>query len=77
MPLQLTLCRVCTRSRPDFLRTIAQLRAENPGQIEVVELDCMAACDEMPALLVSTQYYAHIGPQDLVRIVREQLRESA
>jgi len=77
MPLQLTLCRLCARSRPDFLRTITQLATEYAGKIEIVELDCMAACDDVPAVMVATDYYSQVMPQDLVRIVREHLLTSA
>nr|WP_044199475.1 NAD(P)H-dependent oxidoreductase subunit E [Oscillochloris trichoides] len=75
MPLQLTLCRLCARSRPDFLRMVNQLAAEYPGKIEVIELDCMAACDDAPSVMVATKYYAHVAPQQLAAMVHEQMEE--
>ncbi|NTV62074.1 MAG: hypothetical protein HGA65_00865 [Oscillochloris sp.] len=75
MPLQLTLCRLCARSRPDFLRAIAQLATEYPGKIEIIELDCMAACDDVPAVMVETDYFSQVIPQDLLRMIRDRLRE--
>jgi NADH:ubiquinone oxidoreductase subunit E len=74
MPLQLTMCRLCTRSRPEFLRAINQLVASYPREIEVVELECMAACDDVPAIMIETDYYPQISPQNLVSLVREMLQ---
>lgn len=71
MPIQLTMCRLCTGSRPEFERAVNQLIAENPEAIDLVELECMAACDDVPAVMVETDYYAQVIPQDLLRIVRE------
>ncbi|NNJ10276.1 hypothetical protein EKD04_008045 [Chloroflexales bacterium ZM16-3] len=73
MPLQLTMCRLCARSRPDFLRAVAQLVASYPGEIDVVELECMAACDDVPAIMVDTSYYPQVVPQELIRLVQESL----
>jgi NADH:ubiquinone oxidoreductase subunit E len=74
MPLQLTMCRLCTRSRPEFLRAVRQLAATYPDKIEVVELECMAACDDVPAIMIDTDYHPQMIPQDLIRLVRETLQ---
>jgi NADH:ubiquinone oxidoreductase subunit E len=74
MPLQLTMCRLCTQSRPEFLRAVNQLVAMYPNQIEVVELECMAACDDVPAIMIETDYHPQLIPQDLIRLIREMLQ---
>ncbi|MBX0328166.1 NAD(P)H-dependent oxidoreductase subunit E [Oscillochloris sp. ZM17-4] len=76
MPIQLTMCRLCTRSRPEFLCAVAELVASYPSEIDVVELECMAACDDVPAIMVETDYYPQVVPQDLIRLVRECLQLS-
>jgi NADH:ubiquinone oxidoreductase subunit E len=68
------MCRLCTRSRPELLCAINQLAASYPNQIEIVELECMAACDDVPAVMIETNYYAHVAPQDLISRVRELLQ---
>jgi NADH:ubiquinone oxidoreductase subunit E len=73
MSIQLTMCRLCIKSRPEFVCAIAQLLATYPNDIEIVELECMAACDDVPAVMVETDYYPQVVPQDLLRLVRECL----
>ena len=77
MPLHLTMCRLCTRSRPDLLRAISQLTASYRDEIEIIELDCIAACDDVPAVMIETSYYARVAPQDLISRVRELLKAPA
>ncbi len=77
MTLHLTMCRLCTRSRPDLLRAICQLTASYPNEIEIIELECMAACDDIPAIMIETSYYPHVAPQDLISHVRALLKISA
>jgi len=73
MPLQLMMCKLCTRSRPEFLCAVAQLAADFPELLEIVELDCMAACDDVPAVMVETDYYPQIAPAELQSVVRREL----
>jgi NADH:ubiquinone oxidoreductase subunit E len=74
MPLQLTMCRLCSQSRPEFLRAVAQLVALYPDDIELVELECMAACDDVPAVMIETDYHPQVAPQELIRLVRDTLQ---
>ena len=73
MPLQLTMCRLCTRSRPEFLCAVARLAAEFPEALQIVELECMAACDDVPAVMLETDYFPQVAPTDLLTLVREAL----
>ncbi|GAB4433381.1 MAG: NAD(P)H-dependent oxidoreductase subunit E [Chloroflexi bacterium OHK40] len=73
MPLQITICRLCIRSRPDVLRMVAQLAAAFPEKLIVVELECMAACDDVPAVMIETDYFPQVTPPGLERAVRERL----
>ena len=77
MPLQMTMCRLCTRSRPEFLCAVAELAADYPRELEIVELDCMAACDDVPAVMLETDYYPQIAPADLIKTVRRELAAEA
>jgi NADH:ubiquinone oxidoreductase subunit E len=73
MSLQLTMCRLCTRSRPEFLRAVNQIAAAYPHDLLIVELECMAACDDVPAIMLETDYYPQISPQSLMALVRDTL----
>ncbi|MBP1465572.1 NAD(P)H-dependent oxidoreductase subunit E [Candidatus Chloroploca sp. M-50] len=77
MPVQLTMCRFCIRSRPEVQRTVAQLVKEFPNQVEVEELDCMAACDDVPAIMIETDYHPQVAPCELARLIRERLTPQA
>jgi NADH:ubiquinone oxidoreductase subunit E len=73
MPLQMTMCRLCTRSRPEFLCAVAELAADYPQELEIVELDCMAACDDVPAVMLEIDYYPQIAPCELRELVRREI----
>lgn len=75
MPVQLTMCRFCAQSRPEFLQMIARLAAEYPDELVVEELECMAACDDVPAIMLETDYHPQLSPTDLSRIIELRLRE--
>lgn len=64
-PLSLTLCALCARSRPDFAAMIERLQKEFPEELRVVSLSCMAACDEVPAVMIETDYFPQISAQEL------------
>ncbi|NJN17266.1 MAG: hypothetical protein HC822_13810 [Oscillochloris sp.] len=73
MPLDLMTCRLCTRSRPEFRQAIDQLANRYQGQLAVIELDCMAACDDVPAVMIETDYYAKVAPCALIALIDEML----
>jgi NADH:ubiquinone oxidoreductase subunit E len=73
MPLQLTMCRLCSLSRPEFRRTVDRLTTEYRAELEVVELECMAACDDVPAVMIECDYYPQVSPSDLVSLLRKEL----
>lgn len=75
--LELTLCKFCARSRPDFLRALAQLQAAYPHDIVVEELDCMAACDDVPAIMVDTEFYPRCTPRELINAVQRRLQSQS
>lgn len=74
MPIELTICRFCIGSRPDVRATITRLAASHPGDLVVVELECMAACDDVPAVMLDTDYFPQVSPHCLARLVEERLR---
>jgi NADH:ubiquinone oxidoreductase subunit E len=77
MPVTLTICRLCARSRPEFLETIAGLLAAHPGELVVQELECMAACDDVPAIMVETDYLPQARPSDLICAIERHLSVAA
>lgn len=74
MPVQLVICRLCSQSRPDFLQAVAQLTSAFPDELLVVDLECMAACDDVPAVMLDTDYYPQVTPCDLQRVVKLRLQ---
>jgi len=77
MPIQITCCRLCSRSRPAFLAALRQLAAEYPADLLVVELECMAACDDVPAVMIETDYVPQVTPTELIARVRMRITETA
>lgn len=73
MPVELIMCRLCSRSRPEFLRAIAQLSADYPDDLLIRELECMAACDDVPAVMLETDYFPRIPPCELIALVRRYM----
>ncbi|NTU81757.1 MAG: hypothetical protein HGA45_20660 [Chloroflexales bacterium] len=75
MSVQLTLCRLCARSRPEFLRALAKLTATYPNDLIIEELECIAACDDVPAIMLETSYYPQVSPGELIALVHQRLGE--
>lgn len=73
MPVQLTVCRLCIGSRPDVFKTVATLLSAHPDKLIVVELDCMAACDDVPAVMLDADYLPQVSPCALEQAVHERL----
>lgn len=73
MPVTLTFCRLCARSRPDFLQAINRLVDAHPDDLVVEELECMAACDDVPAIMIDTDYIPQARPSDLVESIERHL----
>ncbi|MGQ9480048.1 NAD(P)H-dependent oxidoreductase subunit E [Chloroflexus sp.] len=71
--IELTICRLCSRSRPDIWQTLSRLRTAYPGALCIVELDCMAACDDVPAVMLEYDYFPRVTPQQLIEIVESRL----
>ncbi len=44
---------------------VTRLRSEYPDTLHIVELRCMAACDDVPAVMIEYDYYPRITPQEL------------
>jgi NADH:ubiquinone oxidoreductase subunit E len=74
MTVHLTMCSLCTLSRPEFLRTVSKLIAEHGDQLVVVEVDCMAACDDVPAVMLDYNYHAQVSPSELPELVRTMIK---
>lgn len=73
MPVQLTVCRLCIGSRPDVFKAVSKLLAAFPDQLIVVELECMAACDDVPAVMLEADYFPQVSPCSLEQAVKERL----
>ncbi|OAN37102.1 hypothetical protein A6A03_05520 [Chloroflexus islandicus] len=75
--VELTVCRLCARSRPDIWQTLARLRTAHPNELHIVELDCMAACDDVPAIMIEYDYYPRVTPQQLIELIESRLKAIA
>ncbi len=75
MPIEITLCRLCSRSRPAFLAALRQLAADYPDDLLIVELECMAACDDVPAVMIETDYFPQITPNELIAQIRAKVAD--
>jgi hypothetical protein len=73
MALHLTYCRKCGRRFPEFTQVIQQLRAKHPNDLEIVELPCMAACSDCPAVILDYDYIPHILPSNLEKQIEDRL----
>lgn len=74
MTVRLTMCSLCTRSRPEFLRAISQIIAEYRDELIVIELECMAACDDVPAVMLDYDYHPQVSPSELPILVERLLK---
>lgn len=73
MPLTLTVCAVCTASLAPFATVICELLRTYEGQLAVVELNCMAACEDVPAVMIDYDYFPSITPEGLYARIKAQL----
>ena len=62
-------------SRPEIVQTIDQLKCEYADDLAVVELNCMAACEDVPAVMLEYDYYPQVTPQELYEIVNASLKQ--
>ncbi len=74
MTVRLTMCSFCTLSRPEFLQAVAQITAEYQDEIVVIELECMAACDDVPAVMLDYEYHPQVRPSELHSLVKRLLQ---
>ncbi len=77
MKLQLVYCSFCALHNRDFIEVLERLQQRYPHDLSVVELTCMAACDDSPAVLINDQYYPGITPEELLKLVQSRLQQPA
>ncbi|NJK79240.1 MAG: hypothetical protein HC893_09240 [Chloroflexaceae bacterium] len=73
MTVQLVFCSNCACLESAFCAMLRQMQQTYPDQIGVVELDCMAACDMAPAVLIDGAYYPGISPADLQTQIEQRV----
>lgn len=69
MIINLVYCHTCTMYDEEFLGTIGQLKETYQDDLHVVTVDCMAACDQAPAVMLEYDYVPKAKPRDLTRRV--------
>ena len=47
--------------------------AEHEGEIILIELECMAACDDVPAVMLDYDYHPQVSPVELHNLVGQLL----
>ncbi len=77
MTILLTICSYCAQSRPDFLRTVDKLKHEFAENLRVNAVDCMAACDDAPAVMVEYDYIPRVSPEELHKRIEQRLEQGA
>ena len=77
MALQLIICSSCIRSQPDMQHAIEELQAELGDQLDITRLDCMAACDDVPAVMIEYAYCPRLSPSGLRRRVIDAIGDEA
>lgn len=70
MILNLVYCKNCA-SCP-FLTMVDRLEHEYPDDLRVTELDCIAACDTPPSVILEYDFYPSITPDELYQRVHDQ-----
>lgn len=73
MSIKLILCGVCTPSQPDVYQLVEVLRQELAGEVVIEELECMAACDESPAVMIGHEYHPQVTAASLQQLVETQV----
>lgn len=73
MSLTVTFCTLCTAQYYPLMQTLHNLQCEYPDELFIVELNCMAACEDVPAMLIESEYLPRITPETLYERVRAQL----
>jgi hypothetical protein len=74
MALELTFCRRCTGQRPDFRRAVTRMCARYGAALELTELDCMAACDDDPAVMLGFDYHPRLTVDELEARIAAELQ---
>ncbi len=77
MPLRISYCGQCANFAPEFKRTLTRLQQEYPQQLRVVELECMAACQNGPVAMIEYDYYERIAPERFYELVTARLQQQA
>jgi len=58
---------------PNFSDVIERLEEDNPDDLRVVEIKCMAACRQAPAVMVDYDFYPNVTSEELCEVVRSKL----
>lgn len=73
MSVRLTCCGKCGMCDSAFRDTIDRLQQEHPDDLRVVQLKCMAACKQAPAVMIDYDFYPNVTPEELEEHINEKL----
>ncbi len=76
MTLRLTYCVLCLQDHPSLIAFLHDLLHNHADQLCVVELNCMAACDDNPAVIIGVDYIPRITFTELEGRVQAHLDTS-
>jgi hypothetical protein len=76
MTLRLTYCVLCLQGHPPLIAFLHNLLHRHADQVYVVELKCMAACDDNPAVIIGVDYIPRITLRELEGRVQAHLGTS-
>ena len=72
MIVRLTVCGSCLQRCPEIQLTIEDLQRLLGSELELNSLECMAACDDIPAAMIDYDYWPHISAAGLYARVLAQ-----
>lgn len=73
MSVRLTCCKKCRLNNPEISDAIEKLEHDNPDDLRVVEVKCMAACRQAPAIMVEYDFYPNVTSEELCEVVLSKL----
>lgn len=68
----ITICSTCASLDDELKAELERLKAQHGAQLNIVEVDCLDACDEYPVVQIDTRTIKHVTPDVLRQEVEKQ-----
>lgn len=70
---KITICSTCASLDDELRAEVERLKKAYGGQVAIIEVDCLDACDEYPVMQVETRTITQVTPV----VLREAIEERA